>query len=357
MAYPDVKNKKLMIELKTTTFYENYLDVIGYSNFNFSDILNLIKTGDYGLKEVITNLRMLTGNEYRTFKREKLPMFIGAGDFDYRVKDGLINYSNILILDFDRNDENNDNGILLELKHYLVEHANQLHLYAIWLSPGHGVKAALIHDNPDANYHYDLYWTVEDELFSEARELFPTIQYDPNCSDFTRTCFLSYDPDIFVNDSEQLEPYHFEPRENIRHQELKPKKHYTIGRRTAFEHTEEEIMLNRHFQEVCPDKRLMNYLIKSFNAHNPNYYKDGNRHTEIKRRAAIYVKDGVLFDNAVWSLVGQFGEGTWANLENNHIQSLVASIYNIARADFGTERMLYLEKRKMTKINYHKKLW
>lgn len=340
----------MKIQLKTISFYNNAKDTIGYSNISIDDILRIIRTGEYGLKEIIGNLRAMTGDEYKVYKREHLPMIVGGGDFIYRNQWGIENYSNILILDFDWEEGQADIETFMNFKHFLISNANHFHLYAVWLSPGHGVKAALIHDNTNPDLHFDLFWSVKGNLF-------PDDPLDENCSDICRSCFLSYDPDLFINDSDELEPYHFEPIENNRHRKEKVHKplYKTVGS-TRFTHTEEEIRLNNSFQEYCPDKRLMNYLVKSFNARNPNYYKDGYRHKEIKRRAAFYVKDGVLFENAVWSLVGQFGEGTWANLGNEHIRSLVASIYNIAREDFGKERMTYLEKRNMSKISV-KKMW
>lgn len=344
-----------MIELKTVSVYTNATDVEGQYGCPLDYLLNVMKTGDWGLKEKITYLRTLKNDDYKVYKRENLPMFVAGGDFSYRKDWGLEHYSNILVLDFDWKENAADPIRISTFKSYLSENANRFHLYAVWLSPGHGVKAALIHDNTNPELHYDLYWTVADDLFAEAHELFPDAEYDVNCSDVVRACFLSYDPSLFINDSEELEPYHFEPIVNIKHREQKPKvKHITNGGSSIFEHTEEEIMKNRQYQIDCTDKKLMNYLVKSFNKRNPNYYKDGNRHAEIKRRTVIYVKDGVLFDNAVWSIIGQFGEGTRANLGNEHIRSLVSSIYNIAREDFGTGRYEYLEMRERYKANFNR---
>lgn len=342
-----------MIELKTISVYTKATDNIGQSGYPLSFVLNLMKTGEHGIKELITHLRTLTGDDYKVFKREFLPMFVAGGDFSVRKDWGLDNYSNILILDFDWKEEVANPIRIATFKTYLIDNANRFHLYAVWLSPGHGVKAALIHDNTNPDLHYDLYWNVADELFAEAHELFPDADYDANCSDVVRGCFFSYDPSLFINDSEELVPYHFEQVENARHREQKPLvRHISYRSSSSFEHTEDEIRKNEQYQIDCTDKKLMNYLVKSFNKRNPNYYKDGHRHAEIKRRAAIYIKDGILFDNAVWSLIGQFGEGTWANLNNEHIRSLVASIYNIAREDFGNDRYEYLAMRERYKVHF-----
>lgn len=329
-----------MIELKTITLYNSLTDTRGKSHYNLNYLLALMKNGDFGLAEKIQHLRTLTGEEYRNYKRNKLPMFVGGGDFKYRAVNGIVAYSNILILDFDW-DETVPQQQIVAFKGYLIRHATSLHLYAVWLSPGHGVKAALIHDNTNPDLHPSLFWAVKNDLFVDA-------PLDKNCSDVSRACFLSYDPELFINEDDKLEPYHFAPTSE-KASMVNERKHYQTTTSKEFIHTEEEIALNRTYQNFCTDKKLMNYLVKSFNSKNPDYYKDGNRHSELKRRAVIYVKDGILYENAVWSLIGQFGEHSWAGLDNQHIRSLVTSIYNLAREDFGKERYHYLQKRKQYK--------
>ena len=83
-------------------------------------------------------------------------------------------------------------------------------------------------------------------------------------------------------------------------------------------------------------------LIKDFNSNNPDYYKDGNRHSEVKRRAVIYCKDGILYENAVWSLCGQFGKNSKAGLNDEDVRGMVSGCYKNARGEFGCERERYL---------------
>ena len=93
--------------IKPVTFYKNSKDVIGTTDVDLNSILNLIKTGDYGLSQIILNLRSLLNNEdidgYREMKREQLPMFAASGNFTYRNSDlnNLKDYSNIVIVDLD----------------------------------------------------------------------------------------------------------------------------------------------------------------------------------------------------------------------------------------------------------------
>lgn len=318
--------------MNTISFYKNSRDVYGQTCTNIDYLLGLIQSGNMGLKEKITQIR--GSNDEAMIKRlkQELPMFTPAGNFSYRNVVGMADYSNFIVLDFDFDTPDK----ILAFKQKLIQYATPLHLYAVWLSPAHGVKALMIHDNTNPSLHYNMFKQIKKNLFPNTPE------FDENCSDLCRGCFLSWDPDIFINQDPNLQPYHFEHDPSISQLPTKTQSNSgNLGRR-EFQHTQDEIDLNNSFQAVCTDKALMNSLVKSFNANNPDYYKDGNRHSEIKRRAVIYCKDGVLYENAVWSLVGQFGRGSRASLDNDDIKSMVSSCYHNARNDFGNERNKYL---------------
>lgn len=316
--------------------YKNAEDVYGVSHININYILNLIKT-DNGIREIIEELRNADDKEYKAIKSKRLPMFTGGGNFIYRngSMGNLVEYSNLLILDFDWDEP--DKQTIIEFKEKLILYASQLHLYAVWLSPKKGVKAIMLHDNTNPEHHYNLFWQIKKRLFSR------TPQLDTNCSDICRGCFLSYDPDIYVNKNPALTPYHFAFDPTIS-EPSKPSKDMAINTSSTrfFLHTPEQIEQNRIFHFSMTDKALMNRLVKTFNHIDPDYYKDGHRHKEIKRRAVIYCKDGILYDNAVWSLVGQFGNDSRAGLDNDDIKSIVSSCYRNASNDFGKERLKFI---------------
>lgn len=317
--------------MTTISFYRNAADVYG-SNMKILDILQWIWSGDYGLKEAITAIRNTSDENQVKALKKGLPMFTPNGSFSYRNSKGLVSYSNLMVLDFDFPELNN----ILAFKQKLIHYADPLHLRAVWLSPKHGVKALMVHDNTDPNYHYNLFWQVKNKLYPNTPE------FDTNCSDITRACYLTYDPGLFVNNSTNLQPYHFEFDPSISQQPVQ--KNYTgCSGGGEFKHTPEEIALNQQYQNKCSDKSLMNMLIKDFNINNPDYYKDGNRHNEVKRRAVLYCKDGVLFDDAVWSLVGQFGDNSKAGLNDDDVRGMVSGCYRNARGEFGCERERYLE--------------
>lgn len=322
--------------IKTVTFYKNSKDVIGTTDVGLNSILNLIKTGDYGLSQIILNLRSLLNNEdidgYREMKREQLPMFAASGNFTYRNSDlnNLKDYSNIVIVDLDW--QQPDPLVIQGYKDYFIQNADSFHLYAVWLSPGHGIKCAIVHDSNQPEYHYNLVMQIRHDLFNDNPA------FDTSCTNIDRTCFLSYDPELWINPHD-FPPYHFIPNPTI----SKPAKTSSSNRMNGsrFQHTQQQIEDNHRYQSICTDKTLMNRLIKIFNQKNPDYYKDGNRHNEVKKRAVLYCRDGILYENAVWSLKGQFGEKSKASLKDQDIESMVSSCYKKASDEFGVDRLKF----------------
>ena len=319
------------------SIYNNVTDVNGLSGgIELNEILGWIKSGDYGLKDKISSIRNCQYDFLTKELKKDLYLFTPNGLFSQRNSASLVQYSNVVVLDFDFDQADK----IAAFKQKLIQYATQLHLRAVWLSPAHGVKALMIHDNTDPGMHYNMFKQIKKNLFPNTPE------FDENCSDLCRGCFLSWDPDIFINQDPNLQPYHFLFDPSMSQPPTKTQSNSGNHVRGEFQHTQDEIDLNNSFQAVCTDKALMNSLVKSFNANNPDYYKDGNRHSEIKRRAVIYCKDGVLYDNAVWSLVGQFGKDSWAGMDDDDIRSMVSSCYHNARNEFGNERVKYLNYRR-----------
>ena len=321
--------------MTNVSIYKNVTDVNGYSGgIELNEILGWIKSGNYELKDKISSIRNCQYDFLTKELKKDLPLFTPNGLFSQRNSASLVQYSNAVVLDFDFDQADK----IAAFKQKLIQYATQLHLRAVWLSPAHGVKALMIHDNTDPSMHYNMFKQIKKNLFPNTPE------FDENCSDLCRGCFLSWDPDIFINRDPNLQPYHFLFDPSISQPPTKTNSG-NLGR-GEFQHTQDEIDLNNSFQAVCTDKTLMNLLVKSFNANNPDYYNDGNRHSEIKRRAVIYCKDGVLYDNAVWSLVGQFGKDSRAGMDDDDIRSMVSSCYHNARNEFGNERVKYLNYRR-----------
>lgn len=323
------------------SIYQNASDVTSINWVDIDDVLGVIKRAPEMIARQTRELNQLFYTDKEAYKiaKRNLPLFVAAGCLNYRNGDlaNLHEYSNLIVLDFDW--EEPDPVVIDTVKTALVKQANALHLYAIWKSPAKGVKALLLHDNNTPAFHTELFHAVKNQLF-------PNLPLDKSGADISRCCYICSDPEIFINTNPALTPYCFNhdasfvtPKSMTSQSVLPPINHQFI-------HTERELESNIWFQMVCSDKKLLNKLNRMFNTQNPDYYKDGNRHTEVIRRAILYCKDGILYENALSSLVGQFGECSRSALNNADIKSMVNSCYNKARHEFGMERAEFLKRTK-----------
>lgn len=189
---------------KNISYYFNSSDSRSRIYYNFDHILELIAS-DTKLSKQTDMVRKQTTEKAYKEEKHRLPMIAPSGIFDYRNDDptNLRQYSNILVLDFDDFGSHEAAG---EFKERLIQYANPLHLYAVWFSPSNkGVKAAMVHDNTNPEHHYNLFRQVKQRLYPRTDE------FDKSCHNLSRTFFLSFDPDVYINpEKDTLIPYHFE---------------------------------------------------------------------------------------------------------------------------------------------------
>ena len=326
-------------EKTKVSFYQNSIDTTTQSWIDIDEALRFIKYSPDKLINMTKELNILYIIDKDRYKQKKkqLPMICASGCFTYRNSDlsNLKEYSNILILDFDW--ENPNPLEIDDFRHRLIQYSTPLHIYAVWKSPAKGLKAAMIHSNTDSSLHTELFIQVKNMLYSKNPQL------DMTGKDIGRACFLCHDPDLFINKDPNLKEFQFQHNPSFPSPSpitVKTGTRHTYGQ---FEHTSQEVMMNKGWQLTCTDKKLMNILIKSFNRENPDYYKDGNRHKEVLKRATLFCKDGVLYENALQSLIGQFGENSRSGLNSYDIESMVNSCYNKARDEFGMDRDKFLK--------------
>ena len=320
---------------KTISYYSNSEDSKSRVYYNFDYILEQIQTGRDLIEQTEIVRQQQTKEDYKR-EKNKLPMIVTSGIFRYRNDDlrNLQEYSNILILDFDKFQ---DHEAAEAFKQKLICYAQPLHLYAIWFSPSNkGIKVAMIHDNINPEHHYNLFWQVKKRLYPRTKE------FDEKCSNLTRSCFLCYDPEIWINPEKMtLEPYHFEYDSSI--PEPAKKTYNQGGSSKFFIHTEEEIEQNQFFQLKWKDKTLLNYVDQHWRKKYPNSYEDGNRHQSILSRAKWLCLYGVLYEKALEYLKITFGRH---GISESDIEGMVINNYNANRTLFGSERDKLYEKKR-----------
>ena len=297
------------------SFYHSAKDSTSTKTIDLFDILFGIKHGTY--KDQVLNVRNQTTPEAYKQEKLKLPMFTASGIFSHRNDDlnNLVEYSNVIILDFDHFDTPQDaENFKIKLSGYMIE----LHLYAIWISPsGLGVKAAMLHDNTNPADHLRMFHQIKNELY-------PNIpQFDMKCGNISRACFVSYDPDLIfhydINHYRELEPYHFVPNPSLVIPQSQPRvnnPNLNGSTQKPFKHTREQLFRHRIFSAKekaefnlsrDPDEALADYLTKKWNKEHPDCYQDGNRHTSILARAKSFCEAGILVDVAINNLINTFG--------------------------------------------------
>jgi hypothetical protein len=136
-------------------------------------------------KQYIEYLRTLDKDNYNKDK-SNLPCIVFGGEFKERNKNGLVNHSGLMVVDFDKYPDDKT-----MLNHFETLKLNK-HIVSLFISPsGKGIKGVIRITKCDAINH-EKYFKAFDKQFN----------YDyfdkANCN-VDRVCFESYDPNIYIN--------------------------------------------------------------------------------------------------------------------------------------------------------------
>lgn len=154
-------------------------------NLPIDNVLGLIKSGKW--KDKVERLRGLSVEEY---KKQKLflPAVTFSGIFNQRLDKQVAEYSRIMIIDID----NLESELLINLSSLLKDDE---YTYAMFISPsGNGLKVLfkLTNDNPD---RHKAYFSAIQKHFEENY----AVSIDKSGKNISRLCFVSYDPDLYIN--------------------------------------------------------------------------------------------------------------------------------------------------------------
>lgn len=343
----------MKINSERVSLYLSATDSKGTGSRTLNDILNDIKTGKYSVQ--VQNVRNQPTVELYKQEKRKLPMFTTSGVFSLRNDDltNLIEYSKFMMLDFDHFPTEQE---MLTFKKKLIQYATRLHLYAIFISPsGLGVKAVMLHDNTNPSEHQRMFLQVKLDLFPNTNE------FDMQCGNISRTCFVSYDPDIFINNDPGLQPYHFVRDPTIVIQPVK--RHFSYSSQstqTPFSHLMQQKDLHHLFEgfernilglKRDADSSLIDYIDQKWRKQYPNSYQDGNRHKAILARAKSLCEAGILIDNAKKYFYNTFGKH---GITKPDIDNMVNYAYNTNNDNWGAYRSFLLrlrQKGRQARIN------
>ena len=150
---------------------------------NVNSILERIKSGG-DVKDRVLEIRELYSKDKESYKKQKtkLPIILFNGQFRKRSKDGLVLGNGLAVLDFDNLKD--IEGLKNKLK-------NDQHIYSFFLSPsGAGIKALIKIPVVKTDEHFK-------EYFEAIQKRYPEL--DESGKDISRSCFFSFDPDLYIN--------------------------------------------------------------------------------------------------------------------------------------------------------------
>jgi hypothetical protein len=251
-----------------------------------------IKSGKY--ESEINSIRYAMHSEKLQLADElksKLVGFTTSGTFGkQRKKEFLTSYSQIINFDF-------DHIPLEDLDNLITQINNCENTLASFISPrGEGLKV-FVKINTDAEKHAITY----NQVANYYKDL-TGFDFDAKCKDISRLCFVSYDPNIFVNENATI----FEIKEEIV-VEIKPK-------------------TKQIEQAISTDEKLDNCL--KFTEQKEQYY-NGNRNNFIHLFASNGNRYGIDQADVLEYCITNF------DLSETEIKNTVESVYKNQIADFA----------------------
>lgn len=183
--------------LTTITLFKGATKKVPVKDITLNDALQAISTGvieGQNYISTIEKIRSLGEKDERNKIKIKLHGFTFSGSFAYGSDEKIKDYSQIICHDFDKLgvDKVND---------YKAKISSSQYVYACFISPsGDGLKI-LFKVASDRTKHKQAFTAIGNYLKQGYG-----ISYDLANSNISRLCFLSYDPDIYINPDADVVP-------------------------------------------------------------------------------------------------------------------------------------------------------
>jgi hypothetical protein len=286
------------------------------------DVLIAIHEGSYEGCDLIDATNKIRAshdeNQLRELKKQLLPAVMFNGTFSYKSNENLTSYSNITALDFDHFESEVE---LCAIGRRLVITPCVL---AVYKTPsGKGLKAIILHDNDDPQYHEELYAQLLDKFNIDAT--------DHSVSDLSRGNYICYDPNIWVNGN--CQPYHFKHNPFYL---IKPKpqpssiKNVMIGDIGSLR----AWLSQKPVQGNKSDASIISILNARWRK-DESRWKEGNRANSVFYSASELCNDGVDIDLAMEYLVNAY---TTTGLTEDEITYQALRGYQNNAENYGINR-------------------
>jgi hypothetical protein len=267
-----------------------------------TSILQAIKNGKW--KGVVLPVRELkqNGTKKEVDEAKKLlPAVTWSGIFeDRRLDDNMIVYNKLIVIDIDKITNTRLKRLKIELK-------SNPFVYAFFDGPTKGIKV-LIFVNSEKEWHNThTFWHIE-KLFDEMYG----IEIDPSGKNISRLCFVSYDPELYINDK---------PMEL----EIEEQEDPDAGFRS---------ISNYDYKNSSPETdatKILETCIKMTNKSRCGTYHKGNRNNFVFVASCLMCEFGVNPELTLSLLHSRY-----QSLRHKELRSSVESAFKRCYKNFGT---------------------
>lgn len=313
------------------SIYENIRDTEGTRRATVGSLLKTIQLGGKNgdIAKRIQQIRSESDKEKRSLMKKMLPVVMWQGVFSKRGKSGLESLSGIMCIDIDHKSESE----LLRLRESLIRFPWVL---AIFRSPsGDGWKILIKTAVQTTNDYENCYAQLIDSFMQKLQ-----CEVDESCMEYSKACYLSYDPDLYINHDVQDYPYSYNP--SFDKQNSPVQKQSTGSGSSSFQinqPTSQEVFvnnLNMQFQNLS-DEDIIQILDRRFHRYSRNY-EIGYRRDSIYNQAIIMCKAGISEIKTVVYLESQYRP---LGVLIDELEFEIKKAYMKFQQLYGTERGQY----------------
>lgn len=161
-------------------------------NYALIEVLEGFKSKQNPFQHYIQEIRKADHKKANELKLG-LPSILFSGTFKMRTDKDLETYSQLICLDIDE---------VSDPRNLRKEIVGVPYVYSSFLSPsGKGLKVLIFHDCSDPSFHSQIYYMLGNELGLTTRT---DLKFDNHCSNISRACYISFDPDLKINSKAQV---------------------------------------------------------------------------------------------------------------------------------------------------------
>tara|TARA_R110002072_G_scaffold238939_1_gene396652 strand:+ start:48103 stop:50307 length:2205 start_codon:yes stop_codon:yes gene_type:complete len=168
------------------SLYDNIKNTTNGQSVELGQVLKAIKDGKW--KNQIAELRAESNPQKQALLKKHLSNFTASGLFESRKKEGLVQHSDIIVLDFDG---------LEDVQSVQKRISTDPHLNFSFVScRGNGLAVGVV---IDGKRHRESFQGLEEYFLSNYE-----LQVDQSCKDVSRTRFISDDPDMIIQPTSKV---------------------------------------------------------------------------------------------------------------------------------------------------------